>query len=88
MEPDLLPALIREHGWKIIEDIGYYELAPKYIKPTVRSLTSTPIEYRFRREVVGNFLEKPRRQVIHRSLRMTILPTPSIGSLTTFALEI
>jgi methyltransferase (TIGR00027 family) len=44
MEPELLPAFIREYGWKLIEDIGYDELTPKYIKPTGRSLTSTPIE--------------------------------------------
>ena len=44
MEPELLPAFIRGYGWKLIEDIGYDELAPKYIKPTGRSLTSTPIE--------------------------------------------
>ena len=44
MERELLPAFIQEFGWKLIEDIGYNELAPKYIKPTGRSLTSTPIE--------------------------------------------
>jgi methyltransferase (TIGR00027 family) len=44
MEPELLPAFIGEYGWKLVEDIGYDELASKYIKPTGRSLTSTPIE--------------------------------------------
>ena len=44
MEPELLPAFIREYGWKLIENIGYDELAPKYIKPTGRPLASTPIE--------------------------------------------
>jgi len=44
IEPEQLPALIRKYGWKLIEDIGYNELAPKYIKPTGRLLTSTPIE--------------------------------------------
>jgi methyltransferase (TIGR00027 family) len=44
MEPELSAALIREYGWKLIENIGYDELAPKYIQPTGRLLTSTPIE--------------------------------------------
>jgi methyltransferase (TIGR00027 family) len=44
MEPELLPAFIQEYGWKLIQDIGYDELAPRYIKPTGRPLTSTPIE--------------------------------------------
>jgi methyltransferase (TIGR00027 family) len=44
MEPEFLPEFIKEYGWRLIEDIGYDELAPKYIKPSGRPLTSTPIE--------------------------------------------
>jgi hypothetical protein len=32
------------YGWRIIEDVGYDELADKYIVPTGRRLASTPVE--------------------------------------------
>lgn len=44
MEPEAWPKFLREYGWKVIEDIGYDEMAEKYIKPTGRILASTPIE--------------------------------------------
>lgn len=31
-------------GWRVIEDVGYEELAKRYIEPTGRPLTSTPVE--------------------------------------------
>ena len=44
MEPDEWPRFLSEYGWKIIEDVAYDEMADKYIRPTGRVLTSTPIE--------------------------------------------
>lgn len=44
MDPDALPNFLKEYGWQKIEDVGYDEIAEKYIKPTGRILASTPIE--------------------------------------------
>ncbi|MDR3583737.1 MAG: hypothetical protein P4L59_00220 [Desulfosporosinus sp.] len=44
MEPEAWPNFLKEYGWKVIEDLGYDELAEKYVKPTGRILASTPIE--------------------------------------------
>jgi methyltransferase (TIGR00027 family) len=44
MDPDALPNFLKEYGWQKIEDVGYDEMAEKYIKPTGRILASTPIE--------------------------------------------
>ncbi|WP_407309488.1 SAM-dependent methyltransferase [Desulfosporosinus sp. SB140] len=44
MEPEAWPDFLKEYGWRVIEDIGYEELAEKYVKPTGRILDSTPIE--------------------------------------------
>jgi methyltransferase (TIGR00027 family) len=44
MNSESVPSFLKEHGWKIIEDLGYGELAERYIKPTGRILSSTPIE--------------------------------------------
>jgi methyltransferase (TIGR00027 family) len=44
MEPEAWPNFLKEYGWRIIEDIGYDEMAEKYIKPTGRKLSSLPIE--------------------------------------------
>ena len=44
MEPGRWPELLKGYGWRVIEDIGFDELAEKYIKPTGRLLSSTPIE--------------------------------------------
>ena len=44
MESDAWPNFLREYGWKVVEDIGYKEMAEKYVKPTGRKLVSTPIE--------------------------------------------
>ena len=47
MEPGSWPDFLKPYGWTVVEDIGYDELAETYIKPTGRSLTSTPIERRW-----------------------------------------
>jgi O-methyltransferase involved in polyketide biosynthesis len=44
MDPEGWPAFLNEYGWKIIEDVGFDDLADKYIKPTGRKLASTSIE--------------------------------------------
>ncbi len=44
MEPEEWPSFLRQYGWQIIEDVGYDEMAEKYIKPTGRKLSLTPIE--------------------------------------------
>jgi methyltransferase (TIGR00027 family) len=44
MEPQAWSDFLNEYGWRVIEDIGYDELAEKYVKPTGRILESTPIE--------------------------------------------
>ena len=43
-EPEEWPCFLKEYGWEVIEDLGFDELAKKYIEPTGRMLTSTPIE--------------------------------------------
>jgi methyltransferase (TIGR00027 family) len=44
MNPEGWPNFLREYGWQIIEDMGYDELAERYVKPTGRVLSSAPIE--------------------------------------------
>jgi methyltransferase (TIGR00027 family) len=44
MEPQDCPTLLRNYGWRLIEDVAYDELATKYISPTDRSLSSTQVE--------------------------------------------
>ena len=44
MEPEDCPSFLKDYGWGIIEDVGYDELADKYIGPTGRRLASTPVE--------------------------------------------
>lgn len=44
MDPDAWPNFLKDYGWQAIEDVGYDEMAEKYIKPTGRILASTPIE--------------------------------------------
>ena len=44
MEPGAWPDFLKEYGWRVLEDVGYEELFEKYVKPTGRSLASTPIE--------------------------------------------
>jgi methyltransferase (TIGR00027 family) len=44
MEPEDCPALLRSYGWRVVEDLGYDELAARYTGSTGRRLSSTPVE--------------------------------------------
>jgi methyltransferase (TIGR00027 family) len=44
MTPETCPAFAAHYGWRVVEDIGYDELANRYIRPSGRRLSSTPIE--------------------------------------------
>jgi len=44
MKPEAWPDFLKEYGWQVIEDMGYDEMAEKYVKPTGRILASTPVE--------------------------------------------
>jgi O-methyltransferase involved in polyketide biosynthesis len=44
MEPEDCPAFLQGYGWRVIEDVGYDELANRYVDPVGRNLTSTPVE--------------------------------------------
>ena len=44
MEPEECPAFLQGYGWRVIEDVGYDELASRYVDPVGRSLNSTSVE--------------------------------------------
>jgi len=44
LEPQLVPDFLGRHGWRVLEQLGYEELADRYVKPTMRELQSTPLE--------------------------------------------
>ena len=44
MEPEDCQAFLEGYAWRVIEDVGYDELASRYIGPTGRRLASTPVE--------------------------------------------
>lgn len=44
MAPESMKDLLASYGWSLIEDLGYAELAERYVRPTGRNLSSTPIE--------------------------------------------
>jgi len=44
MEPEDCPSFLKGYGWRIIEHVGYDELADKYVAPTGRRLASTLVE--------------------------------------------
>ncbi|ODA42751.1 SAM-dependent methyltransferase [Desulfosporosinus sp. BG] len=44
MEQRMWSNFLKDYGWEVIEDVGYDELADKYVKPSGRILASTPIE--------------------------------------------
>jgi methyltransferase (TIGR00027 family) len=44
MDPEAWPGFLEGYGWKIVEHIGYEELAERYVRPTGRELASTPVE--------------------------------------------
>jgi methyltransferase (TIGR00027 family) len=44
MDPDGVVNFLKPCGWRVIEHLGYEELAERYVRPTGRELASTPIE--------------------------------------------
>jgi methyltransferase (TIGR00027 family) len=44
MDPEGVVNFLEPYGWRVIEHLGYEELAERYVKPTGRELASTPIE--------------------------------------------
>ena len=44
MEPEDCAPLLHAYGWRVLEDLGYDELAARCIQPTGRQMTSTPVE--------------------------------------------
>jgi methyltransferase (TIGR00027 family) len=44
LEPDSVAGFLTGYGWGLIEDVGYDELARRYIAPSRRGLASTPVE--------------------------------------------
>jgi O-methyltransferase involved in polyketide biosynthesis len=44
MEPKHCPSFVRCYGWRIIEDVGYDELADRYLVTAGRRLSFTPVE--------------------------------------------
>jgi methyltransferase (TIGR00027 family) len=43
MEPEDCAPLLQKYGWQVLEDVGYEELAARYIQPTGRQMSSTPV---------------------------------------------
>ncbi|MFO7964067.1 MAG: SAM-dependent methyltransferase [Desulfobacterales bacterium] len=43
-DPDEIVHFLSGYGWRVLEHLGYDELAERYVKPTGRNLQSTPIE--------------------------------------------
>ena len=44
LAPANVAAFLEKYGWRLIEDLGYDDLAEWYVKPTGRDLPSMPIE--------------------------------------------
>lgn len=44
MAPERIRDFLASYGWRLIADLDYAELADRYVRPTGRSLLSTPIE--------------------------------------------
>ena len=44
MEPEDCAPLLDGYGWRVLEDVGYDELAARCIQPTGRQMLSTPVE--------------------------------------------
>lgn len=44
MDSEEWPGFLEGYGWKIIEHMGYEELAERYVRPTGRELASTQVE--------------------------------------------
>jgi methyltransferase (TIGR00027 family) len=44
IDPDNVGKLLAEHGWRVVEELGYDELGERYVKPTGRGLAWIAIE--------------------------------------------
>jgi len=44
MYPEEIADFLSGYGWQLLEHLGYDELAERYVKPTGRTLLSTPLE--------------------------------------------
>ena len=44
LEPQSIADFLNKQGWRLVEDVGYDELAERYVKPTGRKLDSMAIE--------------------------------------------
>ena len=44
MDPESVAGFLDGYGWRVVEHLGYDELAERYVKPTGRELASTPVE--------------------------------------------
>ncbi|MGE5603752.1 MAG: hypothetical protein ACM30E_11925 [Nitrososphaerales archaeon] len=44
IDPEGVANLLAPYSWRVVEHLGYGELAERYVKPTGRELTSTPLE--------------------------------------------
>ena len=44
MDPEAWPDLLTKYGWHMIEDLGYDQLADRYVAPTGRNLAPMPVE--------------------------------------------
>ncbi len=44
MNPEDVADFLGGYGWRVLEHIGYEELAERYVEPTGRQLLSTPLE--------------------------------------------
>ena len=44
IEPEGCPAFLQKYGWRALEDCGYDQLADRYILPSGRPLSATPVE--------------------------------------------
>jgi methyltransferase (TIGR00027 family) len=44
LDPEDVTSFLGERGWRVLEHLGYEDLAERYVKPTGRQLLSTPLE--------------------------------------------
>ena len=44
LAPDDVPPFLSKYGWRVIEELGYDDLAERYVNPVGRDLPSMPIE--------------------------------------------
>ena len=44
IDPEHVAKFLDGYGWQVREHLGYDELAERYVKPTGRTLLSTPLE--------------------------------------------